>query len=288
MEEAAASFNKQVTKLGRDVKAWPVWSWLKDTVDAFKKTMPLITDLRNPAMRPRHWQQLMDHINTRSAGQHSLVTINTMLGTLLAVPALPDLHAHHQHGCGWHTPPPPPPPLTDVIVATACMCAYRFDPGSTRFTLESVVSLRLDQHCDFIAELSVTASKEQAIESSLANIASTWAELWLDMAEYKGTFKLRSTEDIFVALEDNGVTLSTMKASKYYLVFEEQVAHWERTLALASETVEMILQVRKTADLNVAGLPELFVCLLAASITRPAGPAAAGCFWIRLQLHAFP
>lgn len=72
MEEAAASFNKQVTKLGRDVKAWPVWSWLKDTIDAFKKTMPLITDLRNPAMRPRHWQQLMDHINTRSASQHML------------------------------------------------------------------------------------------------------------------------------------------------------------------------------------------------------------------------
>jgi hypothetical protein len=34
-----------------------------------------------------------------------------------------------------------------------------------------------------------------------------------------------------------------MKASKYYLVFEQQMGHWERTLALASETVEMILQV---------------------------------------------
>lgn len=126
------------------------------------------------------------------------------------------------------------------LLAVSC----RFDPNSTKFTLESVVSLRLDQHCDFIAELSVTASKEQAIENSLANIANVWAELQLDMAEYKATYKLRSTEDIFTALEDNGVTLSTMKASKYYLVFEEQVAHWERTLAVASETVEMILQVR--------------------------------------------
>ena len=31
-------------------------------MDAFKKTMPLITDLRNPAMRPRHWKKLMDSI----------------------------------------------------------------------------------------------------------------------------------------------------------------------------------------------------------------------------------
>jgi dynein heavy chain len=106
-----------------------------------------------------------------------------------------------------------------------------------------VVSLRLDQHAEFIAELSVNATKELAIENSLAAIAATWSGLTLDLADYKGTFKLRSTEDIFAALEDNSVTLSTMKASKYYLVFEQQVGHWESTLALVSETVEVVLQV---------------------------------------------
>jgi dynein heavy chain len=44
---------------------WSVWTDIRDTIDAFKKTMPLIIDLRNPAMRPRHWQQLMDHIGSR-------------------------------------------------------------------------------------------------------------------------------------------------------------------------------------------------------------------------------
>ncbi|WIA33430.1 hypothetical protein OEZ86_006562 [Tetradesmus obliquus] len=184
MEETAARINKLVSKLGRDIKQWPVWGWIKDTIDAFKKTMPLITDLRNPAMRQRHWQQLMDHIGTK------------------------------------------------------------FDPAAASFTLESVVSLRLDQHAEFIAELSVNATKELAIENSLAAIAATWAGLSLDLADYKGTFKLRSTEDIFAALEDNSVTLSTMKASKYYLVFEQQVGHWESTLALVSETVEVVLQVQ--------------------------------------------
>lgn len=37
----------------------------------------------------------------------------------------------------------------------------------------------------------------------------------------QGTWKLRSTEEIFAALEDNGVALSSMKASKYYTVFEK-------------------------------------------------------------------
>ena len=59
LEEAAGRVGKVVGKLSRDIKTWPVLGWLKDMVDAFKKTMPLITDLRNPSMRQRHWALLM-------------------------------------------------------------------------------------------------------------------------------------------------------------------------------------------------------------------------------------
>ena len=48
MEEAAVRIGKAVAKLGRDIKVWGVWGWIKEVIDAFKKTMPLITDLRNP------------------------------------------------------------------------------------------------------------------------------------------------------------------------------------------------------------------------------------------------
>ena len=58
------------------------------------------------------------------------------------------------------------------------------------------MAMRLDQHAEFIADLSVNASKEQAIETSLQGIAATWVGLALDLAEYKGTHKLRSTEDV--------------------------------------------------------------------------------------------
>ena len=37
---------------------------VQDTVESFKKTMPLIMDLRNPAMRPRHWASLMESVRT--------------------------------------------------------------------------------------------------------------------------------------------------------------------------------------------------------------------------------
>lgn len=63
--------------------------------------------------------------------------------------------------------------------------------------------------------------------------------------EYKSAFKLRSTEDVFAALEDNIVTLSTMKASKYFVVFEKDLTFWEKTLSLVSETIEIILTVQR-------------------------------------------
>jgi len=51
---------------------------------------------------------------------------------------------------------------------------------------------------------------------------------------------------VFAALEENIVTLSTMKASKFFLVFEKEISHWEKALSLISETIEMVLQVQRS------------------------------------------
>ena len=188
MEETAGRFSKRVTKLGRELKNIPVWRSIKEIVDSFKKTMPLIVDLRNPAMRPRHWKDLM---------------------------AAADTH---------------------------------FDPAGDTFTLASVIDMRLDQFSELIGEMSTNASKELAIEQSLKAIEETWQQLDLDMVLYKDSkdiYKLRSTEDIFLALEDNIVTLSTTKASKYYMVFEKDINTWEQSLSHLSETVEMVIQVQR-------------------------------------------
>lgn len=64
--------------------------------------------------------------------------------------------------------------------------------------------------------------------------------------EYKQTHKLRSAEDAFAALEDNTVMLSTMKASKFFTVFEKDITKWEQTLSLVSEMIEMIQQVQRS------------------------------------------
>ena len=186
MEEQAIRINKRIIKIGREIKSWSVWKAIKEIVDAFKRTMPLIVDLRNPAMRERHWAQLMDTVGEQ------------------------------------------------------------FDPHGSDFTLASVIRMQLEQHADAIREMSGNASKELAIEVSIQQIEETWKELDLDMVEYKdGIYKLRSTEDLFTALEDNTVSLSTMKASKFFMVFENLITSWEKSLSLVSETIEIMLQVQR-------------------------------------------
>ena len=125
LEDAAVRIGKSVSKLGRDIKHWEVWQWIRERIDNFKRTMPLISDLRNPAMRPRHWKSLCDTIQTT------------------------------------------------------------FDPASDAFTLDSIVALRLDQHAEFISEMSLNATKELAIEQSLATIAEAWKTLDLDMVRHQ-------------------------------------------------------------------------------------------------------
>ena len=75
-----------------------------------------------------------------------------------------------------------------------------------------------------------------------------WEVLELDLVPYKedkGYTKIRSTDAIFELLEDNLVTLSSMKASKFFAAFEKQAFEWEQTLSTVMEVIEMLLLVQK-------------------------------------------
>ncbi|XP_045081518.1 dynein axonemal heavy chain 2 isoform X2 [Coregonus clupeaformis] len=189
MENTAQAMFKKLHKLSRELKdkQWEIVDFSKNRIDQFKRTIPLISDLRNPAMRDRHWKQICHEV------QRS------------------------------------------------------FDHTSPEFTLEKIVALGLEQHADKISEISGAASKELSIEQSLEGISMTWEETSLDIAPYKdkGHHRLRGTEEVFQALEDNQVTLSTMKASRFVRAFEKEVDHWERCLSLVLEVIEVVLTVQR-------------------------------------------
>ena len=101
-------------------------------------------------------------------------------------------------------------------------------------------------HNEFIATISGNANKEAAIEAALKEITAVWAEVIIDMMPFKGDYyKIRSTEDLYTQLEDNQVQLSTMKASRFFMVFEKEIHYWEHALSHVSEVVEMLLTVQR-------------------------------------------
>ncbi|XP_051578639.1 dynein axonemal heavy chain 2 [Myxocyprinus asiaticus] len=189
MENTAQTKFKRLHKLNREFKdkQWDVVDFTKSRIEQFKKIIPLITDLRNPAMRERHWDQIRHEVQ------------------------------------------------------------QLFDPNSADFTLEKIVALGLDHHTECISDISGAASKELSIEQALEGITKTWEETFLDITPYKdkGHHRLRGTDEVFQALEDNQVTLSVIKATRFVKAFEKEVDHWERSLSLVLEVIEMILTVQR-------------------------------------------
>ncbi|RQM24639.1 hypothetical protein B5M09_005107 [Aphanomyces astaci] len=186
MEATAAQFFKRITKLGKDMKEWAIWGSMKDKIDQFRATLPLIQDLKNDALRPRHWAQLKDEMQSA------------------------------------------------------------FDADSKGFTLEKVFSLGFHLHAEFISTLSGNASKELSIEQALDGIESRWNSINIDMVEYKSVyFKVRSADDLFTALEDDQVQLSTMKASPFFDSFATKLLMWEAALSTVSEVIETLLGVQR-------------------------------------------
>ncbi|KNE55697.1 hypothetical protein AMAG_17806 [Allomyces macrogynus ATCC 38327] len=173
-------------KIARRADELEVLGHLKDKVLHVKHIIPVLQDLRNPALRSRHWEQLVDEIGKS------------------------------------------------------------FDPASPQSTLDLVMELGLDQCSESIGIMSGAATKELSIEEGLQGIKDAWQSLELDIIGYKDKYyKVRSTDAIFELLEDNQVTLSSMKASKYYVAFSTLIDFWERTLSKVVEIIDVLLQVQK-------------------------------------------
>ena len=117
---------------------------------------------------------------------------------------------------------------------------------SSDFTLEKVFTLGINLHAEFIGDLSATANKELGIETALNEMDSAWENVEIEMTVHKEIYvKIRDVEDLFAQLEDNQVSISTMKASRFYNSFKDTIDHWEGVLSHISEVVELALTVQR-------------------------------------------
>jgi len=58
MDDEASEYQDKIKQFDKEVRAWPVYDVLKTNIENFRTLMPLILDLRDEAMRERHWKEL--------------------------------------------------------------------------------------------------------------------------------------------------------------------------------------------------------------------------------------
>nr|XP_020476144.1 LOW QUALITY PROTEIN: dynein heavy chain 2, axonemal [Monopterus albus] len=64
MESTAQDMVKRLHKLQRELKdkEWAIVDFSKNKINQFKRIIPLIADMKNPAMRDRHWKQIDEEL----------------------------------------------------------------------------------------------------------------------------------------------------------------------------------------------------------------------------------
>lgn len=51
-------YQEKLRNFDKEIKATPIFEYLSNKFDLFRKNMPLISDLRHESMRERHWKEL--------------------------------------------------------------------------------------------------------------------------------------------------------------------------------------------------------------------------------------
>lgn len=78
LAEKTKALGKEIKTLNKAARTYDVYKSLDDMVKAMAVALPLVSDLHDPAMRDRHWKQLM-----KATGKNFVMDENFTLGTLL-------------------------------------------------------------------------------------------------------------------------------------------------------------------------------------------------------------
>ncbi|CAL7938030.1 unnamed protein product [Xylocopa violacea] len=80
MENTANVLFRRLNRLSRELrdKNWEIVEHSRGRVDRFRRTLPLITDLKNPAMRSRHWRRVKDTVDREFDEQSEEFTLDAI------------------------------------------------------------------------------------------------------------------------------------------------------------------------------------------------------------------
>ncbi|SJL06320.1 related to Cytoplasmic dynein 1 heavy chain 1 [Armillaria ostoyae] len=101
----------------------------------------------------------------------------------------------------------------------------------TLMTLGHVYDLDLKKNETVIKEVIIQAQGEMALEEYIKQVKEIWTNYTLDLVNYQNKCRLiRGWDDLFNKCSENLNSLTAMKLSPYYKVFEEEAGSWEEKL----------------------------------------------------------
>ncbi|KAG2123592.1 dynein heavy chain and region D6 of dynein motor-domain-containing protein [Suillus clintonianus] len=101
----------------------------------------------------------------------------------------------------------------------------------TLMTLGHVYDLDLKKNDTPIREVIIQAQGEMALEEYIKQVKEIWTNYTLDLINYQNKCRLiKGWDDLFNKCSENLNSLTAMKLSPYYKVFEEEAGSWEDKL----------------------------------------------------------
>ena len=124
----------------------------------------------------------------------------------------------------------------------------------SKMSIKEFMDMKLDEQAEQVRDVVAAAEKEQKIENDLSEIDRTWKETRFDIRPYaksknkkhsQPTHVLCSVEDITLCIEDTGLTLQSMAASRYVDPFIETVREWQEKLALVANVLQVWMDTQQ-------------------------------------------
>ncbi|KAK9514800.1 hypothetical protein VZT92_025488 [Zoarces viviparus] len=113
-------------------------------------------------------------------------------------------------------------------------------------TLRKVLEQNLTPHLNKFESISMTSTKEFAMEKAMQSMVHTWDGISFDHQPYRetGVSILTSLDDIQTMLDDQIVKTQTMRGSPFGKPFEKEIKQWEERLLHIQETIDEWLKVQ--------------------------------------------
>ncbi|KAI9295785.1 dynein heavy chain [Neoconidiobolus thromboides FSU 785] len=101
----------------------------------------------------------------------------------------------------------------------------------SEMTLGNIWDMDLDKNEVIAREIIIVAQGEMALEEFIKQVKETWSSYTLELVNYQNKCRLiKGWDDMMTKCSENLNSLTAMKMSPYYKVFEEEASAWEDKL----------------------------------------------------------